>query len=114
MKAEFLTPLVIRMLPESSPQSWQLVEDLVYYSAIMNKTVTVPAGFITDLVSFEPLKGVGQRPAVIHDYYCSKEEIPRLYADRVFHEALHSVGVNALLADEMFLAVRAYAIAKGK
>ena len=96
------------MLPEMDNQNWQLISPLVYESAAAGKTVTVPAGFITDFVSFAPLKNIGQRAAVVHDFLYSLPEFDRGIADEVLKEALESVGVSAILAIDMFVAVRAF------
>lgn len=106
--SEFKTPLEVRMLPEADEQNWVLTAPLVYQSDVMGVTITVPAGFVTDFVSFEPLKHLGQRPAVVHDYLYSCPDVERGIADDVLREALESVGINHLLAWDMFIAVRLF------
>ena len=107
--SEFITPLEVRMLPESTNgQSWVLISPLAYRSFLADSIITVPSGFITDFVSFEPLKNVGQRAAVLHDFLYSCEDVDRKFADRLLHEALDSVGVNRILADIMYEAVRLF------
>lgn len=46
MKAQFLTRLHLKDLPG---KWWQLTSPLKYYSALLDATITVPAGFVTDL-----------------------------------------------------------------
>jgi hypothetical protein len=107
-KAEFISPLVVRMLPESSDQLWQLVEPLRYYSAILRREIEVPADFVTNFVSFAPLKYTGIRAAVTHDFLYCCSNVKRITADRILLEALHSVEVPEILAHEMYIAVRAF------
>jgi hypothetical protein len=103
----FKTPLDVRMLPESDATRWMLLSPLVYDSPLAGM-ITVPTGFITDFVSFEPLKDLGQRPAVVHDYLYTTGTVPRETADEVLLEALQSVGVDDALARAMFDAVRLF------
>lgn len=106
--AEFRSTLAVRMLPESEDTRWQLVEPLVFQSDVMDCEIAVPVGFVTNFVSFAPLKNVGQRPATLHDYLYSCTDVPRELADQVFLEALESVGVDEVLAHVMFDAVRLF------
>ena|ERR1017187_4736661 len=106
--SEFKTCLEVRFLPETSSAVWFLLSPLVYESDVYGGAITVPVGFITDFVSFEPLKNIGQRAAVIHDFLYSLSDFDREMADEILHEALESVGVNNVLADEMFAAVRLF------
>jgi hypothetical protein len=108
MEAGFITPLDVRMLPETENQNWMLISQLVYDSAVANQRIIVPIGFVTDFVSFAPLKNIGQRPAVIHDYLYSLHDFDRELADKVLREALENVGVSDELADAMFEAVRLF------
>lgn len=104
----FKTTLQVRLLPESDKTRWQLLEPLIFASTVMGCDITVPPGFVTDFVSFEPLRNIGQRPAVIHDYLYSCTDIDRGLADQVLLEALESVGVDAALAQSMYAAVRLF------
>lgn len=106
--SEFKTTLEVRLLPESESAIWQLTKPLVYYSDVMNCLITVPEGFVTDFVSFEPLKNIGQRPAVVHDFLYSCLDVDREVADKVLCEALKYCGVHDELADSMFIAVRVF------
>lgn len=107
MSNDFLTPLSVRLLPEGGDPRWQLIEPLVYSSAILG-TVTVPAGFITDFVSFAPLKNVGHRAAVVHDYLYSCGDVERETADLVLKEALELTVSDEALIENMFVAVRLF------
>lgn len=107
-KAEFLSPLKIQMLPEEDNQRWFLLSPLSFYSAIIKKEITVPAYFITDLVSFFLLKGKAQRPSVVHDFLYACNDVPRELADRIFKEAMRSVGVESTLKIIMYRGVRTF------
>ncbi len=106
--SEFKTTLDVRMLPEMDNQNWQLIAPLVYQSDVFGGEITVPEGFITDFVSFEPLKNLGQRPSVVHDWLYASPVFDREMADDILKEALECVGVNGLLAENMFIAVRIF------
>lgn len=73
-------------------------------------TVTVPAGFETDLASipwfaraFIPISGRVAKPALVHDYMLSRGDAR---ADDVFAEALRVAGVGRATAWLMVQAVR--------
>jgi ubiquinone biosynthesis protein Coq4 len=73
----------------------------------MKREIVVPADFVTNFVSFAPLKYVGIRAAVVHDFLYCCSNVDRRMADKVLLEALHVVKVRETLAHEMFIAVRA-------
>ena len=96
MRAHFLTDLHLRDLPG---KYWQLTTALIYYSALLRTTITVPAGFVTDLASVPrvPLAywffgARGNSPAAIHDWLYRTGIVSRIMADRVFNEALKAQG----------------------
>lgn len=105
--SEFKSALQVRLLPEGGDPVWQLITPLVYQSDLMG-VVTVPAEFITNFVSFEPLKNVGHRAAVVHDYLYSCCDVERELADRILREALDCTGVEPQLVEAMFVAVRLF------
>ena len=106
--SQFKTPLRVELQPEGGEPKWALIAPLIYSSDVMGCEIVVPATFITDFVSFEPLKNVGHRAAVVHDYLYSCGDVDRKVADQVLKEALEVVGVDALLADSMYDAVRLF------
>lgn len=106
--SEFQSTLDVKLLPESEKVQWLLLNPLRYKSEVMNCIIVVPTGFITDFVSFEPLKNVGQRAAVVHDYLYSCSDVDRELADKVLREALECTGVDKELAEAMFTAVRLF------
>jgi hypothetical protein len=96
MKAQFLTKLRVEHL---NTKWWMLTEPLVYYSALLERDIVVPAGFVTDFASVPRIPIAywlfGSRanaPAVIHDRLYRWGDIPRLTADRVFNEAMRAEG----------------------
>ena len=106
--SQFKTLLEVRLLPEGGEPKWALLAPLVYQSDVMGCDIPVPCGFITDFVSFEPLKNTGHRAAVVHDYLYSCANIDRGLADQVLREALEVIGVDHFLADAMYDAVRVF------
>jgi membrane glycosyltransferase len=106
--SEFKSTLAVRFLPETISAVWMLLEPLVYESDVFGGTITVPAGFVTDFVSFTPLKNIGQRGAVIHDFLYSCGDFDRDMADAVLKEALEYSGINPELAGNMFAAVQLF------
>ena len=106
--SEFHSTLDVRMLPEMDDQNWMLIAPLVYQSDVMKCNIVVPVGFITNYVSFAPLKDKGQRAAVLHDYLYSCSDINKSLADKVLREALESVGISQMLANAMYFAVLSF------
>ena len=101
----FQTVLDVRMLPEMDDQGWMLLAPLVYDSDVAKQTITVPAGFLTDFVSFCALKGKSQRPAVLHDFLTSCEDVSNELAASIFKEALESIKQDMFLTEDEYLAV---------
>jgi hypothetical protein len=105
---------------------WLVLESFTYYIGKEGdgRTITVPAGFLTDgasvpraLWSVIPPWGPWGQAAIVHDYlveYLSINvnglpvRIPREYADAIFLEMLIVLGVPELTRKAMFKAVSAY------
>lgn len=94
---------------------WQLDAPLAYYSLILGRLVTIPAGFKTDFASVPRLPIVylaagnkGNRAAVVHDWLYSTQCVDRGTADRVLREAMLSCGYSDMLANSFYLAVRTF------
>ena len=111
MQAQFLTPLVLEDLPG---KWWRLKEDLIYYSKLLDATITVPKGFVTDTASVPRLPlaywlfgGRGNAPAVVHDRLYRWQDVERLTADKVFCEALKANGKWGITRWPMTAAVMA-------
>jgi hypothetical protein len=98
---------------------FRLMQPLVFDSAVLRRTVTVPTGFMTDLASIPrglwnilPPVGVYDAAAVIHDllYQCGAVDgcaIERGDADRVLREAMEATGVNRWQRWTIYAGVRA-------
>ena len=92
-----------------------LVLPLVYDSVILDRQITVPAGFPTDLASIPrvvqnliPKSGQYDRPAVIHDYLYQLAPwgISRGQADAVLNEAMQVIGVGTWTQRLIYAGVR--------
>ena len=90
---------------------WLVVKDIRV--AIDDDIITVPANFITDLVSVPRLPlvymlvgNIGNSAAVVHDYLYTGVK-SRAFADEVYLALLKSSGVPAWQRWPMYAAVRA-------
>lgn len=114
--SRFLTPLQLERVEDTSADgrgTWKLLSDLVYESDLAKITITVPAGFITDLASvpriplaFMLTAGTGHAAAVLHDCLYVYHWLTRKESDDVFHEALLVLGVPKWRAALMWAGVR--------
>jgi hypothetical protein len=97
--SRFLSRLQVEEMDEdgSADQrgSWRLLSPLAYQSDILGRTVTVPAGFITDFAStpripviYELAGNVRHKAAVIHDNLYTVQSCDRETADAVLREAI--------------------------
>jgi hypothetical protein len=73
----------------------------VYESQVAGRTITVPAGFPTDLAStpripiiYEACGNIATRAAVVHDYLYTSGRESRVIADAVLREAAGVTGVS--------------------
>jgi uncharacterized protein DUF1353 len=87
---------------------------LVYDSGILNRTITVPTGFPTDLASIPrglwnvlPKSSSYDKAAVVHDYCYVTNGMSRGQADAVLREAMEVIGVPGWQRWAMYTAVRA-------
>jgi hypothetical protein len=96
--AQFLTPLRVEQVNEND---WRLTSSLRYWSAILDRMIVVPEGFVTDFASVPRLPfvywftgGKFQAAAVIHDwlYRRRSEKVSRAEADAVLAEAMKALG----------------------
>ena len=113
----FVSTLKVEWMNEDDDELpvWKLLEPLVYRSDLLGRTVSVPAGFITDFASVPRAPvvyflagGKGNRAAVVHDYLIQSKEVDRRTADEVFFEALVATNVDTWRARVMFLGVQSY------
>lgn len=112
-KSEFLTPLFVEQMPNEI--DWLVTTPFLYYSAVLERELAVPAGFVTDFASVPRLPvvylmtgGVAVRPAVIHDYLYRGQIVPRRQADAVFEEAMELTGHPWWRRRLMWLGVRVF------
>lgn len=112
IKAQFLTPLRVEQVTEDD---WRLTHSLRYWSAILDRMVVVPAGFVTDFASVPRLPFIfwfagdtAKAPAVIHDWFyrTNTEDITRATADAVFSEAMEAKGYWKIRTWAMWAGVR--------
>ena len=97
--------------PINSRVTWELLCPLTYTSD-SGLTITVPAGFRTDLASVPKVLWIWLPPdwkytkaAVIHDYLLATEELPWDVANELFHECMEALAVNKQTNFIMYQAV---------
>ncbi len=82
-----------------------------------NKTITIPAGFKTDLASvprafwsiFPPDRATYMYPAILHDYLYETDLLKsRKQSDLVFYDALRNQGASKKSAYTMYIVVRLF------
>lgn len=92
---------------------WRLLGHYAYRSSL--GTVTVPAGFVTDLASiprslwsFFSFAGPWMGPAVIHDFLYTGANVrfTRKQADQIFKEAMYNLGLDWIRRETIYRAVR--------
>lgn len=110
---EFLTSLELREADNQDDGKWVVCAPLVYASLAAARTITVPAGFQTDLASVPRLPvvywltgGTSNKAAVVHDYLYSTGLVPRAVADAVLREASQVTGVPGWRRWVMWAGVR--------
>lgn len=112
--SRFDTVLDMRAADANSDDGqWVLDSPLVYVSDHLGATVTVPAGFHTDLASVPRLPVIymlfgnrARQASVVHDYLYGSGEVSRKDADEVFYEAAVATGVPKWAAKAMWSGVR--------
>lgn len=99
--SRFLSKCVLEVADDKDDGNWILVADLIYQSDRAARTITVPAGFQTDLASVPRLPFVyllcgdcAREAAVIHDHLYTTHEVDRATADAVLLEASAVTGVR--------------------
>lgn len=111
--SKFLTELDARLIKDD--RVWVLDKPLVYYSDILQREVTMPEGFETDLASvprvplvYEFWGGRAHREGVLHDYLYRKNSIPTVdfyVANDIFLEAMKCRGKGIFVRYPMFWGV---------
>lgn len=114
--SQFRTPLDVRRMRDGSADgrgTWQLLSDLVYQSDLLDRVITVPAGFVTDFASVPRIPVAyllagdeAHEEAVVHDWLYTTHLCDRATADGVFREAMGATGQAAWRSWLMWLGVR--------
>ena len=107
----------------SAVQLYEVTQPFSYESDKFGKTITVPAGLVTDFASIpraaweflDPEDPIIVWPSVIHDYlYTCKGKLPdgtkynREKADAVLREAMEFCGASSVKREAVYQAVRAF------
>lgn len=113
--SRFLTRCALEIADDQDDGKWILLTDLIYESDVAHRTITVPAGFQTDLASVPRLPLVyllagdcARQAAVVHDYLYSTGIVSRSVADEVLREASAITGVPTWRRMLMFAGVRLF------
>lgn len=111
--SRFLSKCVLEVADDQDDGKWIVTVDLVYQSDAAARTITVPAGFQTDLASVPRLPFVyllcgdcAREAAVVHDYLYTTRPVCRATADAVLREASQVTGVPAWRRWLMWVGVR--------
>lgn len=111
--SHFASILDVSPLPDG--RSWVLRKPLVY--ELNGDKIMVPCGFVTDFASVPRLVWWAVAPwgrhgnaAVVHDYlyWAQRAGYTREESDRVFLEAMHSLGCLVSVRYAMWAAVRVF------
>jgi hypothetical protein len=113
--SRFLSRCVLEIADDEDDGQWILAVALAYESDVAGITITVPAGFQTDLASVPRLPLVfllagdcAREAAVVHDYLYSTHLVERGTADAVLREASACTGVPAWRRWLMWAGVRLF------
>lgn len=97
---------------DARPDYWILGAALIWVDR--GNTITVPAGFMTDLASIPRLlrnlpdldpDGLSRRPAVLHDFLYATQPCDRETADRTLQTALLCEGASRFAAWVYYMGV---------
>jgi Protein of unknown function (DUF1353) len=114
----FTSKLVAEQVEDVSQEgrgTWKLLYPLTYESDLLNDTLIVPTGFVTDFASvpripiiFDLLGDRGNLAATLHDWlYTLPHPInDRKKVDDILKEALIAQGVNRFAAWAIYIGVR--------
>lgn len=105
--------LVAVLIEDDESGLWELVEPLGFSSEVAGMTFVAPPGFRTDFCSvprvplaYELLGNRARKAGVVHDWLYTTHVVPRAVADKVLREMVRADGVDAIEAEEFYLAVR--------
>lgn len=111
--SSFTTPLIVTPLNDGI--TWKLDEPFDYVEGDLStgRKIEVPLGFVTDFASIPrlfwdllPPWGKYGKAAVLHDYLYSTALFTRAHCDRIFLEAMGTLGVRWITRWTMYLGVR--------
>lgn len=112
--SSFTTPADLRMLDN---YRFELLSRFEYHVGEYpsENVIVVPAGTVTDLASVPrvlwmvfPPHGKWAKAAIIHDYLYANAIGTKIYADKVFLEAMQTLGVPIVKRTLMYWAVRLF------
>lgn len=110
MKSEFLTDLVVKQINDTT---WALSFPLDYNSELLNDTIGVPGGFVTDFASvprvpiaYTLFGNRAHRESVVHDFLYQTHLTSKAIADKIFLEAMKARGKPFWVRWTMYLGVR--------
>lgn len=111
----FTSDLIIKQRDDPIHGKWFTVHEPLDYIAKDGEPFRVPIGVNTDFASIPkgmrwliPRVGRHGKAAVLHDWLCEFKVIPRKQADKIFLEAMKSLGVNIVKRRAMYTAVASY------
>lgn len=113
----FLTPLRDECVDDLACDGrgiWRILEPFQYYSALLNRLITVEPGFLTDFASVPRLPvlywlfgDTSHRAAVIHDWLFHHHEVcDEAMANKVLLEAMTVEGIPAWRRAGIYAGVR--------
>lgn len=103
---------MISLIPRGSTR-WEVEED--YKVVVLNNTIEIPKGFITDLASIPRIMWVVFPPfgryteaAVVHDYLYINSELSRAKCDEIFFVLMLRNNVSYYKAKLLYRVVRLF------
>jgi len=117
----FRSQLVLIFMNAPIDGKWFLLAAPLEYIAKDGEPFHVPVGVKTDFASIPrglrwliPRIGRHGKAAVLHDWLCEYKIIPRKEADKIFLEAMESLGVSWIKRRTMYTGVRSYTFVSRK
>lgn len=120
MKQGFAGKLRTDYLDEPVDGKWFQTVLLFSYTSKDGSWYAIPAGMYTDFASTRPVNwlipktGKYGKAAVFHDWLCDYKIVSRKEADKLFLEAMETLGVSWLKRRIMYAGVRAWAVSTFK
>lgn len=111
--SKFLTKVIVEKV-YGEERIWKMHGDLIYQIKY-NDVIVVPTGFMTDFASVPrifwaiiPPDGKYTAAAIVHDFLYSTQERGRKETDKIFINAMKSLGVSWWKRNIMYRAVRLF------